>query len=1201
MILMLALFSLSVSAAEEEKGVFRQDNLAAWCIVPFDKAKRTPEQRASMLEKLAIRHFVYDYRAEHVPQWDDEMAAIKRHHVNLLGWWFPGSLSADALNALDLFRRHQVKPQLWVSGGGGAIDPGSPEEQERRIAGEVKRLKPIADAAKADGLKVGLYNHGSWFGEPDNQIAVIRALKAEGVENVGIVYNQHHGHGHIAGFKELLKRMLPHLICLNLNGMDVRGDQVGRKILPLAVGSEDLQLLRIIAESGYTGPIGILNHTGEDAEERLMDNLDGLRWLSAQLRGKPATAKPVPRTVVPAASGQGGAAKPVTSAASSAVGVPSLNPAFGKALQGSFQTEGKPEYRRLPLTVECRARLTGFSAYNILVASDPKSSSEHWELYTHAGSGRLSLYLPGRGDVRGSANVCDGKWHAFAAVIGLDSVKLYVDGAMVADAPLKAPSGTANPGQLAIGSLVERTLRCEGVIDNVRLSTGVREPAVPGDSPLKADEKTIGLWDFDALPNASAADSQPAKKELLSRTDRSALPAEFVIPGAKPEMLAKANGWPASGNGRNWERSLGGSTSNRFSELTQIAVENVSKLEPAWTYRSGDARGNIQCNPVIVDGVVYTPTPGNHIVAIDGATGRERWRVAMKEVLGAQSKSPARRGLLFWRGDAQASPRLLLGDGNWLVALDPASGAPIRGFGDGGKVSVPMGTTAVGAMHGHILVLPGYGGDVYGFDARSGRQLWVFKTRPEPGEYGYETWSRVESGANCWGGMALDESRGIAYVSVGSPKPNFIGWNHQGDNLFSNCVLALDTLTGKRLWHFQELRHDIWDWDIPAPPNLVTVERHGLKVDAVAQVTKLGNTLLLDRVSGEPLYDFRLVRVDTHGLPGDETAAYQPAPLLPEPFARQAYTQADLPSADAERAAVMPLFQRANIGAFPSFDEARPTILFNIHGGAEWSGAAADPRGFLYVTSNEVPWSITCFRDDDPAPAMPPTLGEQVFQMNCAACHGADRKGVGHAPPMRGVRHRLGEAEIRALIHSGRASMPPMPHLGEAELVPLLDFLLCRDRPGGAPPVSSGRDWTFGGFNRVRDSRGYPACTAPWGTLNCINLNTGKIAWRVPLGEYPELAAAGVPKTGQENFGGAIVTRAGLVFASGTSDKKIRAFAADNGRELWSSELPLHGTAPPACFEADGRQFILQPATGGGKLGGETGDYWVAFALPKPR
>jgi hypothetical protein len=341
-----------------------------------------------------------------------------------------------------------------VSGGGGGIDPGSPEEQERRIAAEVKRLKPIADAVKADGLKVGLYNHGAWFGEPDNQIAVIRALKAEGVENVGIVYNQHHGHGHMAGFKELLKRMLPHLICLNLNGMDVRGDQVGRKILPLAVGSEDLQLLRIIAESGYTGPIGILNHTGEDAEERLMDNLDGLRWLSAQVRGEPAAAKPVPRTVVPAASGQGSAAKPESAVTPSAVGVPSLNAAFGKALQGSFQTVGKPEYRRLPLTVECRARLTGFSAYNILVASDPKSSSEHWELYTHAGSGRLSLYIPGRCDVRGAANVCDGKWHAFAAVIGLDSVKLYMDGIMVADAPLKAPSGTANPGQLAIGSLV---------------------------------------------------------------------------------------------------------------------------------------------------------------------------------------------------------------------------------------------------------------------------------------------------------------------------------------------------------------------------------------------------------------------------------------------------------------------------------------------------------------------------------------------------------------------------------------------------------------------------------------------------------------------------------------------------------------------------------------------------------------------------
>jgi quinoprotein glucose dehydrogenase len=290
---------------------------------------------------------------------------------------------------------------------------------------------------------------------------------------------------------------------------------------------------------------------------------------------------------------------------------------------------------------------------------------------------------------------------------------------------------------------------------------------------LKSENNTIGIFDFDDLPDAQASGIQSSNghtrpANATASADRMSFPAEFIIPAAKAEMLSKSNGWPSSGSGPDWERSLGGSTSNRFSELTQITPANVAMLDQAWTYHSGDGGGNIQCNAIVVGGVIFTPTPGKNIVAIDGATGKERWRFAMKELLGAQSSAPARRGLLFWKGDAKASPRLLFGDGNWLVALDSGSGKPVPGFGEGGKVAVPTGTTVAGAMHGHILVLPGYGGDVYGFDARDGRRMWTFKTRPESGSFGFDTWSQVESGANCWGGMALDESRGIAYVSVGS-------------------------------------------------------------------------------------------------------------------------------------------------------------------------------------------------------------------------------------------------------------------------------------------------------------------------------------------------------------------------------------------------------------------------------------------------
>ena len=678
-------------------------------------------------------------------------------------------------------------------------------------------------------------------------------------------------------------------------------------------------------------------------------------------------------------------------------------------------------------------------------------------------------------------------------------------------------------------------------------------------------------------------------------------PLYYVHPAAKPEALTRSNGWPAAGNAADWARSLGGPTSNRFSELTQINPENVSKLEVAWTYHSGDGTANIQCNPIVVSGVLYTPTPGKHIAALDAATGRELWRFSPASLLGKESSSPARRGLLYWKGDKDNAPRLLFGDGRWLLAIDPVTGAPVSTFGDGGKVPVPAGTTAVGAVHEHVLVLPGYGADVYGYDVRTGKALWTFATRPAAGEFGSQTWSTRESGANCWGGMAMDESRGIAYIATGSPKPNYFGMNHRGDNLFSNCVIALDALTGKRLWHFQEIRHDIWDWDIPAPPNLVTVERHGQRVDALAQVTKVGNTLLLDRLTGEPLYDFRLVKVDSHGLPGDQTAPYQPAPELPQPFARSAYNEADLPTLPGSKEAVLPLFQRANHGPYPSFDEARPTLLFNIHGGAEWTGAAADSKGFLYVTSNETPWSITCFRDDDPAPLTPPTAGEQVYQSICVTCHGADRRGVGHAPPLRGLRHRMSEEEIRAVIKAGRNSMPALPFLTEEQLGPLTDFLLCKDRQGAPQKPTQSAAWTFSGFVKLLDPSGYPACSPPWGTLNCINLNTGKTAWSVPLGEYAELTAKGLPVTGQENFGGAAVTASGLVFVSGTRDQKIRAFDAATGRELWSHTLPFHGTAAPAIYEVKGRQYVVVPATGGGKLGGKSGDSWVAFALPQAR
>ncbi len=285
-------------AARDARALFARDNLIAWCIVPFDAKNRTPEARAEMLQRLGFKHFAYDWRAEHIPTFDAEIAALQKRGVALDAFWGPGVLNADSQRIVDVLKKHGVKAQLWVLIDQGA-DKATGAEQERRVAAAAAQIKPLAvEAAKAD-CTLGLYNHGGWFGEPENQIAILDRLKGEGITNLGLVYNLHHGHDHLDRFPALLQQMKPYLLSLNLNGMDPKGDQVGRKILPLGQGSEDLKLLRIIRDSGYQGPIGILGHTQDDAEQRLQDNLDGLDWLLPQLDGKPAGPAPTPRTPVP--------------------------------------------------------------------------------------------------------------------------------------------------------------------------------------------------------------------------------------------------------------------------------------------------------------------------------------------------------------------------------------------------------------------------------------------------------------------------------------------------------------------------------------------------------------------------------------------------------------------------------------------------------------------------------------------------------------------------------------------------------------------------------------------------------------------------------------------------------------------------------------------------------------------------------------
>jgi len=496
--------SAASSAEKEPAGrtldLFARENLVAWCIVPFDSKKRGPIERVEMLKRLGFRRYAYDWRTEHLPTFDTEVAKLQKQKIELTAVWFPG-LDGEGQKLLDVLKAHGVKTQLWVTGGGEPTK--SNDEQRQRVATEAARIRTIAEAAAKIGCTVGLYNHGGWFGEPENQLEILAELK---LSNVGLVYNLHHGHDHLERFPKLLKQMIPHLYALNLNGMTADGERKGRKILPLGTGELDLGLLKTIRDSGYRGPIGILGHTGDDAEERLLDNLDGLNWLVAQLDGKPAGEKPKYRTPFPAA--------PV--AAGPPPGNALIDGRFGKALDARVvrgEIAGKDDYRQPPLTVECWTKLFDGEPYNILVANESKASGTHWELFTMAGSGKLTVYLPGMNPdhVHSEAVVTDGQWHHVALVYEPRRIRLYADGKQVADAAVESKKMPTQPGGLAIGSLVTHEIGCVGLIDEVRLSRGVREISAVPEKPLEVDDRTLGLWRFNEMKDRQVADEGSLK------------------------------------------------------------------------------------------------------------------------------------------------------------------------------------------------------------------------------------------------------------------------------------------------------------------------------------------------------------------------------------------------------------------------------------------------------------------------------------------------------------------------------------------------------------------------------------------------------------------------------------------------------------------------------------------------------------------
>ena len=687
---------------------------------------------------------------------------------------------------------------------------------------------------------------------------------------------------------------------------------------------------------------------------------------------------------------------------------------------------------------------------------------------------------------------------------------------------------------------------------------------------------------------------------VTSHLTAACLPLALLLSACAPAPLPQAD-WPING----------GPGNARFSPLAQITKDNVTQLEVAWTYESGDhfTASEMQSNPVVVDGVLYVTTPTLQVAAVNAVTGQQLWKHD-------PSGGTSARTRFRHRGVAVHADRVLVTYRNFLIALDKTTGLPISSFGTAGRVDLREGlgklaaglsvsASTPGVVFEDLLILPssvpetlpGTPGHIRAFDWKTGQQRWIFHTIPQPGEPGYETWPAdaylLAGGANAWAGVTVDPALGLLFAATGSASFDFYGPTRTGDNLYADTVLALDARTGKHVWHFQGVRHDLWDWDFPAPPTLVTVTRDGKKVEAVAQVTKFGDTFVLDRRTGKSLFPIEDRPVPASTVDGEFASPTQPRPLRPAPFARQGLTEDMLTRRTPEaHAAVLARFKTMKSGMFAPPSREGTIVFPGFDGGAEWGGVAFDEgSGLLFVNSNEMPWIVKLIPNNDTS----------LYNSKCATCHREDRTGTPAAPSLVNIGARLSRDETAAIVRQGTGRMPAFPDMGARNITDVAEFLITGKDKGDDPALlkdPARLKYRSDGESIFLDPDGYPAVSPPWGTLNAIDLNTGDMRWRIPLGEVPALAASGLKNTGSDNYGGPVVTASGLLFIGATNfDKKFRAFDTRTGALLWETTLPAAGNATPSIYMVDGKQYVVI-ACGGGKNGAPSGSSIVAFALP---
>ena len=659
-----------------------------------------------------------------------------------------------------------------------------------------------------------------------------------------------------------------------------------------------------------------------------------------------------------------------------------------------------------------------------------------------------------------------------------------------------------------------------------------------------------------------------------------------------------------------WREYGGAADGAQYSSLRQINRANVSNLQRAWTFSTGDTRGYV-FNPMVIGRTMYVLAHNNSVVALDAATGKELWSHAF------HAKTPliTTRGLNYWESADKRDRRLILSVDNALQELNAETGQPIESFGTNGTVDLreglgrdPKSLTLVqsynpGRIFGDLLILGSatneeYAsgpGDIRAYNVLSGKLTWTFHTIPHPGEPGYETWPKdawkTVGGANAWSGMALDKKRGMIFVPTASPKYNFYGANRPGSNLYGDSLLALDARTGKLIWYYQMVHHDIWDYDNATTPMLLTVRHNGRTVDVVAQATKVGFVWVFERATGKPLWPIEERPVQKSDMPGEKTWPTQPFPTKPVPFARQAFTVKDLSPflEPAEREIVSKQVLAARNGGLFTPPSLVDTIeMPGNNGGANWGGAAIDPTsGYFYVVSKDLPAMLKLTLAAEPLKSGTPEVrGRGLFEANCSLCHGSDRRGK---PPMIpslvDVYEHLVDEDILKVVRYGKGPMPAFAKLDDSEVEALLAYLKHPDRapesgatalPQTSPvAVDPAKAHYRSGFGFMFAQSGLPVIAPPWTTLTAYDLNTGDMRWQIPLGEVPELAAQGYTKTGS-HFPkvSPVVTAGGLIF-TGSRDRKVRALDSRTGKVLWVSEMGAAMDGMPAIYEVDGREYVV--------------------------